>query len=258
MAALTHLDVDGRARSRRALARTHRTRPMSLTPVMTLSRAITIPPKSRASKRPRSAGGIRTGIPAAARPESGAPGLRRRACRRLPASACSTSAAAAACSARPWPGAARTSRASISPHDRSKLPSCTRSKAVSTCVTCASRRRHTPRPCGRLRHRHLHGNAGARARTRQRAARLARRWCGPAATSSSRPQPQSQVLALAVVGAEYVLNLLPRGTHTYERFIKPSELARWARARGARRVMDIAGLDYDPFQHTARARPTWR
>ena len=45
---------------------------------------------------------------------------------------------------------------------------------------------------------------------------------------------------LAVVGAEYVLNLLPRGTHTYERFIKPSELARWARAaelerRGHRR-----------------------
>ena len=46
---------------------------------------------------------------------------------------------------------------------------------------------------------------------------------------------------LAIVGAEYVLNLLPRGTHTYERFIKPSELARWARAaqltrRGHRRA----------------------
>jgi 2-polyprenyl-6-hydroxyphenyl methylase/3-demethylubiquinone-9 3-methyltransferase len=56
---------------------------------------------------------------------------------------------------------------------------------------------------------------------------------------------------MAVVGAEYVLNLLPRGTHTYERFIKPSELSRWARAAGLS-VMDIAGLAYDPLQHTAR------
>jgi 2-polyprenyl-6-hydroxyphenyl methylase / 3-demethylubiquinone-9 3-methyltransferase len=56
---------------------------------------------------------------------------------------------------------------------------------------------------------------------------------------------------MAVIGAEYVLNLLPRGTHTYERFIKPSELSRWARAAGLS-VMDIAGLAYDPIQHTAR------
>jgi 2-polyprenyl-6-hydroxyphenyl methylase / 3-demethylubiquinone-9 3-methyltransferase len=56
---------------------------------------------------------------------------------------------------------------------------------------------------------------------------------------------------LAVVGAEYVLNLLERGTHTYERFIKPSELARWARSAGLK-VEDIAGLAYDPLQNTAR------
>jgi len=56
---------------------------------------------------------------------------------------------------------------------------------------------------------------------------------------------------LAVVGAEYVLNLLARGTHTYERFIKPSELARWARAAGLS-VEDIAGLAYDPLQNSAR------
>jgi 2-polyprenyl-6-hydroxyphenyl methylase/3-demethylubiquinone-9 3-methyltransferase len=56
---------------------------------------------------------------------------------------------------------------------------------------------------------------------------------------------------MAVIGAEYVLNMLPRGTHTYERFIKPSELSRWARAAGLS-VMDIAGLAYDPIQHTAR------
>jgi 2-polyprenyl-6-hydroxyphenyl methylase / 3-demethylubiquinone-9 3-methyltransferase len=56
---------------------------------------------------------------------------------------------------------------------------------------------------------------------------------------------------LAVVGAEYVLNLLARGTHTYERFIKPSELARWGRAAGLD-LQDVAGLAYDPLQNTAR------
>ena len=38
----------------------------------------------------------------------------------------------------------------------------------------------------------------------------------------------------AVVGAEYVLKLLPKGTHDYLRFIKPSELSRWSRAAGLR------------------------
>lgn len=56
---------------------------------------------------------------------------------------------------------------------------------------------------------------------------------------------------LAVVGAEYVLNLLARGTHTYERFIKPSELAGWARAAGLQ-LADIAGLAYDPFGNVAK------
>jgi 2-polyprenyl-6-hydroxyphenyl methylase/3-demethylubiquinone-9 3-methyltransferase len=57
--------------------------------------------------------------------------------------------------------------------------------------------------------------------------------------------------ALAVVGAEYVLRLLPTGTHTYEKFIRPSELRDWARAAGLG-VLDIAGLDYDPFTRKAR------
>lgn len=57
--------------------------------------------------------------------------------------------------------------------------------------------------------------------------------------------------ALAVVGAEYVLRLLPTGTHTYEKFIRPSELRDWARAAGLG-VHDIAGLDYDPFTRKAK------
>jgi 2-polyprenyl-6-hydroxyphenyl methylase/3-demethylubiquinone-9 3-methyltransferase len=55
----------------------------------------------------------------------------------------------------------------------------------------------------------------------------------------------------AVIGAEYVLRLLPTGTHTYEKFIRPSELSAWARSAGLG-IVDVAGLDYDPFSRTAR------
>jgi 2-polyprenyl-6-hydroxyphenyl methylase / 3-demethylubiquinone-9 3-methyltransferase len=51
---------------------------------------------------------------------------------------------------------------------------------------------------------------------------------------------------LAVVGAEYVLNMLPRGTHDYEKFIKPSELARFARDANLQ-VDELTGMSYDPL-----------
>jgi len=50
---------------------------------------------------------------------------------------------------------------------------------------------------------------------------------------------------LAIIGAEYVLNLLPRGTHDFARFIRPSELDRWVRATPLR-ITDITGLSYNP------------
>lgn len=54
---------------------------------------------------------------------------------------------------------------------------------------------------------------------------------------------------LAVVGAEYLLRLLPRGTHDYRKFLRPSELAAMARAAGLH-VRDLTGLHYDPlFKH---------
>lgn len=54
---------------------------------------------------------------------------------------------------------------------------------------------------------------------------------------------------LAVVGAEYVLNMLPRGTHDYQKFIKPSELSRFARDAGLH-VQALTGLHYNPItQH---------
>jgi 2-polyprenyl-6-hydroxyphenyl methylase / 3-demethylubiquinone-9 3-methyltransferase len=51
---------------------------------------------------------------------------------------------------------------------------------------------------------------------------------------------------LAVVGAEYVLGLLPKGTHDYEKFIKPSELSAAVRRAGLL-VQDITGMRYNPF-----------
>ena len=51
---------------------------------------------------------------------------------------------------------------------------------------------------------------------------------------------------LAVVGAEYVLKLLPRGTHDYAKFIRPSELAAMCRGAGLQ-VSRITGMTYNPF-----------
>lgn len=50
----------------------------------------------------------------------------------------------------------------------------------------------------------------------------------------------------AIVGAEYILNLLPRGTHDYAKLIKPSELAAWARESDLE-LQDQIGMGYNPF-----------
>jgi 2-polyprenyl-6-hydroxyphenyl methylase/3-demethylubiquinone-9 3-methyltransferase len=55
----------------------------------------------------------------------------------------------------------------------------------------------------------------------------------------------------AVVGAEYVLNLLPRGTHEYEKFIKPSELAAWCREAGLSECR-FEGMTYNPLTRQYR------
>jgi 2-polyprenyl-6-hydroxyphenyl methylase/3-demethylubiquinone-9 3-methyltransferase len=99
-------------------------------------------------------------------------------------------------------------------------------------VVCMEMLEHVPEPAGTLRALHDLARPG-----------------GHVFVSTLNRNLKSYLLA--VVGAEYVMNLLARGTHTYERFIKPSELARWARAAGLA-VEDIAGLAYDPFENTAR------
>jgi 2-polyprenyl-6-hydroxyphenyl methylase/3-demethylubiquinone-9 3-methyltransferase len=56
--------------------------------------------------------------------------------------------------------------------------------------------------------------------------------------------PKSYVFA--IIGAEYILQLLPKGTHEYNKFIKPSELAGWARKAGLE-WLEITGMTYNPF-----------
>ena len=57
--------------------------------------------------------------------------------------------------------------------------------------------------------------------------------------------------ALAIVGAEYVARVLPKGTHQYRDFIKPSELAKWLREAGLE-LEDVSGLMYEPWRNSAR------
>ena len=57
--------------------------------------------------------------------------------------------------------------------------------------------------------------------------------------------------ALAIVGAEYVARLLPKGTHQYRDFIRPSELGGWLRAAGLQ-LEDVSGLMYEPWRNAAR------
>lgn len=52
--------------------------------------------------------------------------------------------------------------------------------------------------------------------------------------------------AFAIVGAEYLLKLLPRGTHDYAKFIRPSELGKWLRSAGLETV-EITGMSYNPL-----------
>jgi 2-polyprenyl-6-hydroxyphenyl methylase/3-demethylubiquinone-9 3-methyltransferase len=60
--------------------------------------------------------------------------------------------------------------------------------------------------------------------------------------------------AVAIVGAEYIARALPRGTHEYLKFIRPSELARWGRNAGLE-LRDLTGIVYNPFTRSFRLSP---
>ena len=60
--------------------------------------------------------------------------------------------------------------------------------------------------------------------------------------------------AVAIVGAEYIARVLPKGTHEYLKFIRPSELARWGRAAGLD-LIDLTGITYNPLTRAFRLSP---
>ncbi len=60
--------------------------------------------------------------------------------------------------------------------------------------------------------------------------------------------------AVAILGAEYIARTLPRGTHEYLKFIRPSELARWGRAAGLT-LVDLTGIAYNPLTRAFRLSP---
>jgi 2-polyprenyl-6-hydroxyphenyl methylase/3-demethylubiquinone-9 3-methyltransferase len=57
--------------------------------------------------------------------------------------------------------------------------------------------------------------------------------------------------AVAIIGAEYIARVLPRGTHEYKKFIRPSELARWGRGVGLD-LEDLTGISYNPLTRAFR------
>jgi 2-polyprenyl-6-hydroxyphenyl methylase/3-demethylubiquinone-9 3-methyltransferase len=63
-----------------------------------------------------------------------------------------------------------------------------------------------------------------------------------------------RAFAVAIVGAEYIARILPRGTHQYLKFIRPSELARWGRDAGLE-LMDLTGIAYNPLTRAFRLSP---
>jgi 2-polyprenyl-6-hydroxyphenyl methylase/3-demethylubiquinone-9 3-methyltransferase len=60
--------------------------------------------------------------------------------------------------------------------------------------------------------------------------------------------------AVAIIGAEYIARILPRGTHEYLKFIRPSELARWGR-ESKLSLIDLTGITYNPLTRAFRLSP---
>jgi 2-polyprenyl-6-hydroxyphenyl methylase/3-demethylubiquinone-9 3-methyltransferase len=94
-------------------------------------------------------------------------------------------------------------------------------------VTCMELLEHVPDP----------------ASTVAACAKLAKRG-GHVFFSTINRNPKSYLFA--VIGAEYILKMLPRGTHDYARFIKPSELAHWCRDAGLQ-PLELKGMTYNPL-----------
>ena len=168
-------------------------------------------------------------FPAAAPDQSAAPRLDRRPRAAAAASACSTSAAAAASSPIRWRAAAPTCSASTSPTKPLKVAQLHAIEAATPRIEyreVAVEALAAEMPA-QLRRRHLHGDARARPRSRRRSSPPAGASSSPAAGCSSRRSTATPRRSLfAIVGAEHVLQLLPKGTHEYAKFIAPERARR--------------------------------
>jgi 2-polyprenyl-6-hydroxyphenyl methylase/3-demethylubiquinone-9 3-methyltransferase len=102
-------------------------------------------------------------------------------------------------------------------------------------VTCMEMLEHVPDPAAAL----------------QALAALAKP-AGDVIVSTLNRHPQA--IAMAILGAEYIAQVLPRGTHEYLKFIRPSELARWGRAAGLE-LLDLCGIAYNPLTRAFRLSP---
>ena len=99
-------------------------------------------------------------------------------------------------------------------------------------VTCMEMLEHVPDPAAVL----------------QALARLVRPG-GDVMVSTLNRKPMA--FAVAIIGAEYIARVLPRGTHEYLKFIRPSELARWGRAARLE-LKDLTGITYNPLTRAFR------
>ena len=103
----------------------------------------------------------------------------------------------------------------------------TQKPAAFDAVTCLEMLEHVPDP----------------AKTISACAQLVKPG-GPVFFSTINRNPKAYLFA--VIGAEYILKMLPKGTHDYAKFIKPSELSRWCREAGLE-VKEIIGMNYHPL-----------
>jgi 2-polyprenyl-6-hydroxyphenyl methylase/3-demethylubiquinone-9 3-methyltransferase len=102
-------------------------------------------------------------------------------------------------------------------------------------VTCMEMLEHVPDPAAALRALGLLVKPG-----------------GHVVVSTLNRKPSA--FAVAIIGAEYIARMLPRGTHDYMKFIRPSELARWGRAAGLS-LLDLTGITYNPLTRAFRLSP---
>jgi 2-polyprenyl-6-hydroxyphenyl methylase/3-demethylubiquinone-9 3-methyltransferase len=107
--------------------------------------------------------------------------------------------------------------------------------AAFDAVTCMELLEHVPDPCGML----------------EALAHLTKPD-GHVIVSTLNRTPRA--FAVAILGAEYIARVLPRGTHEYLKFIRPSELARWGRAAGLE-LEDLSGITYNPLTRAFRLSP---